>query len=171
MRHLELAGEYALYFKWLIDKVGGDEWWDDYMLSLSRLLERKYYYVNPIDEAVYDGGRNLRTEAIFDGVEVMAIPNGETTILEALVFLAEQIDIHLMYNEDAGKRTARWFDDIMTVLNFKKLDGAVDRQIDRFLDGKAQITKRIRYEPYERTLWEQVNQFYSKQFDLESDMM
>lgn len=170
MRHAELAGEYALYFEWLIEKVGGEDWWGDYMFALSRMFERKYYYVNPIDEAVYDGGRNLRTEAIFDGVEVMSIPNGETTVLEALIFLAEQIDTHLMYNEDTGSRIPRFFDDIMISLNFKKEDGMIDRQIDRFLDGKAQITKRVKFEPYEKTLWEQVNQYYSKQFEIESDL-
>ena len=159
MRHAELAGEYALYFEWLIEKVGGEDWWGDYMFALSRMFERKYYYVNPIDEAVYDGGLNLRTEAIFDGVEVMSIPNSETTVLEALIFLADQIDTHLMYNEDTGSRIPRFFDDIMDALNFKKEDGAIDRQIDRFLDGKSQITKRVKYEPYAKTLWEQVNQY------------
>ena len=158
------------YFHWLVDQVGGEDWWSDYYVSLYRLFDRKYYYVNPIDSSAYESGLGIRTEAIMDGVGILSIPNGEPSVLEVLIALCKKIDQSLMYNEDVGDRTPRWFDDIMTVLNFKKPDGNIDRQIDRFLEGKAQITKRMRFEPHEKTLWEQVNTFYVKQFDLESEL-
>ena len=158
------------YFHWLVDRVGGEDWWSDYYVSLYRLFDRKYYYVNPIDSSAYESGLGIRTEAIMDGVDILSIPNGEPSVLEVLIALCKKIDQSLMYNEDVGDRTPRWFDDIMTVLNFKKPDGNIDRQIDRFLEGKAQITKRMRFEPHEKTLWEQVNTFYVKQFDLESEL-
>ena len=158
------------YFHWLVDQVGGEDWWSDYYVSLYRLFDRKYYYVNPIDSSAYESGLGIRTEAIMDGVDILSIPNGEPSVLEVLIALCKKIDQSLMYNEDVGDRTPRWFDDIMTVLNFKKQDGNIDRQIDRFLEGKAQITKRMRFEPHEKTLWEQVNTFYVKQFDLESEL-
>ena len=164
------VGEYTPYFIWLIDRVGGEEWWGEYIQSLVRLFDRKYYYVNPIDSGSYESGIDIRTAAIFDNVDILSVPNGEPSILEVLVALSEKVDENLMYSELNGNRTARWFDDIMTTLNFKKHDGCIDRQIDRFLEGKAQICKRIRFMPHEKTLWEQVNLFYSKQFDLETDL-
>lgn len=166
----DYCDEYAPYFAWLIYQVGGPEWWDDYTLSLMRLFDRKYYYVNPIDSSAYESGIGIRTDAIFDNVDILSIPNGEPSVLEVLIALSMKIDKNIMYSELNGNRAARWFDDIMTALNFKKPDGNIDRQIDRFLEGKAQITKRLRFEPHEKTLWEQVNMFYSKQFDLESDL-
>lgn len=165
------AGEYTPYFAWLIDRVGGDDWWEEYIPSLVRLFSRKYYYVNPIDSGTYEGGIDIRTEAMVDGVDILSIPNGEPSILEVLVALCEKIDDSIMFSEDVGSRTPRWFDDIMTVLNFKKQDGNIDRQIDRFLEGKAQICKRMGFGAHEKTLWEQVNLFYSKQFDLETDLI
>lgn len=158
------------YFHWLVDQVGGEDWWSDYYISLYRLFDRKYYYVNPIDSSAYESGLDIRAVAIMDGVDILSIPNGEPSVLEVLIALCKKVDQSLMYNDDVGDRTPRWFDDIMTVLNFKKPDGNIDRQIDRFLEGKAQITKRMRFEPHEKTLWEQVNTFYVKQFDLESEL-
>lgn len=171
MRDSLLAGENALYFEWLIDKVGGEEWWEDYVYSLIRLFERKYYYVNEIDRSVAVNGKALRTEAIEDGVPPLAVPADayETSILEALVALSIKIDEILMRSMQGYKRPERWFNDIMNVLGFKREDGDIDIMIDRFLNGTNQIVRGRKFKPHQKTIWEQVNLFYMDQFNLEND--
>lgn len=167
----QIAGENAPYFEWLIDKVGGEFWWGDYIYALYRLFERKYYYVNEIDASVASYGKELRTEAIIDGVAPISVPADayEVSILEALVALAERVDLILMRSPSGLRRPERWFDDFMTVLGFKDETGNIDFQIDRFLNGTNQITRGRKSKPFSRTIWEQVNLFYLDQFDIETD--
>ena len=166
-----LVGDNVDYFEWLIDKVGGAGWWEPYTRALVRLFERKYHYVNPIDAYVASIGKDLRTEAIIEGVEIISIPSDafEVSVLEVLIALAEQIDSILLRSMSGVRRPERWFDDLMNVLNFKEEDGEIDIQIDRFLNGTNQITRGRRVKPFSRTIWEQVNLYYMDQFDLETD--
>ena len=168
MNYAELAGEYALYFQWLIDQVGGEEWWGDYGLALIRLFDKAYYFVNRVDSAAYENGRALRTEAIFDGIDPAVIPTDDTRVLEVLVSLAKDVDLHLMHNPAVGDRSPRWFEDMMNTLGFLDQSGEIDSEIDIFLAGKSQITKKRRTPAYSQSLWEQVNMFYLDQFDLET---
>lgn len=167
----QIAGDNAPYFEWLIDKVGGEFWWGDYILPLFRLFERKYYYVNEIDASVSSYGKSLRTDAIVDGVSPISVPADayEVSILEALVALAERVDTILMRSASGLRRPERWFDDFMTVLGFKDELGDIDIQIDKFLDGTNQIVRGKKFKPFSRTIWEQVNLFYLDQFDIETD--
>lgn len=164
----EMTGEYSLYFEWLIDQVGGEDWWGDYGLSLVKLFNKRYYFVNELDSAMYEKGKALRTDAIFGGITPIAIPSDETRILEVLVAIAKDVDLKLMYNPRVGDRSARWFEDLMNTLGFNDISGEIDAEIDRFLSGRTQISKKRRTSPFSRSLWEQVNMFYSDQFELET---
>ena len=169
MKNSMLAGEHTLYFEWLINKVGGAEWWNDYTESLIRMFERSYYYENVIDSAAALRGKDLRTEAIIDGVPAIAVPNGEVTVLEVLISLAIRVNNELLPNEDGEDRSAKYFDDILEVLGMKVDVDYVDDAIDRFLSGKSQITRRRKLRPFEATLWQQTNMFFYDQFKIETD--
>ena len=171
MKDSMLAGENTPYFEWLIDRVGGAGWWEEYVYALIRLFERKYYFVNPLDKVMVTRGKALRTDAIIEGVEPISIPADayEVSCLEALIGLAENVDEILMRSLTGIRRPERWFNDFMTVLGFKEESGEIDIQIDQWLSGKNQITHGRKTKPYVRTIWEQVNMFYLDQFELETD--
>lgn len=169
MRNSMLAGEYTLYFEWLINKVGGEDWWDEYTESLIRLFERSYYYENVIDSACAMRGKDLRTEAIIDGIPAIAIPNGEASVLEVLISLAIRVNDELLPSDDEEDRSAKYFDDILEVLGMKVSEDYIDNAIDRFLAGKSQITRRRKLRPFEATLWQQANMFFYDQFKIETD--
>ena len=160
-------GDYANYFNWLIDRVGGDAWWSDYGDILVRLFERSFYYGNVIDGNLVSFVENLRANAMMDDFNII-VPSGDARVLEVLIDLAIRIDI-LFTRSDEPSRAPKRFDDFMDVLNFKTDLDHLDNQIDRFLDGKNQITRHRAKKPYTQTLWSQVNEFYLDEFKMEDD--
>ncbi len=164
MRHDALAGDHADYFSWLMDQVGGDEWWSDMEPTFVRLLERKYYWTNEIDSGIQDKIENLRVEALYSGIRPSAIPIGEVSVLEVLVYLAKAIDTDIMYDPAIGTcvRTPEFFNDMVIRLGFNCDADFIDSAIDDFLSGDRKIS-------HGNTLWEQVNDLYSDQFMIESE--
>lgn len=164
MRHGILAGEYKGYFDWLMDKVGGDEWWADQEPIFVRLLERKYYWTNEIDSGIQEKIENLRLEALVNGVMAAEIVVGEPSVLEVLVYLSTAIDSDIMYDPAIGTcvRTPEFFNDIIVRLGFNCDVEFLDQAIDDFLAGERKIG-------HGDTLWSQCNDLYSTQFMIESE--
>ena len=164
MRHDELAGNHKEYFGWLMDKVGGDEWWGDQEATFVRLLERKYYWTNEIDSGLQERIDTLRVGALYARVPVVAIPIDEPSVLEVLVHLAIAVDRDIMYDPAIGTgiRTPEFFNDIIIKLGMNCDIEFLDQAIDDFLSGERKIG-------HGETLWMQVNDLYSDQFRVESE--
>lgn len=164
MRHDILAGDYAGYFGWLMEQVGGDEWWADQEPTFVRLLERKYYWTNEIDSGIAEKVEKMRIKALVEGVPIIEIPNTEVSVLEVLVHLAIAIDEDIMFDPaiGTGVRTPEFFNDIIVKLGFNCDAEFLDKAIDDFLDGTRKIG-------HGATLWSQCNDLYSDQFMTESE--
>ena len=104
MRNSDLAGDYAPYYDWLMDLVGGEEWWGHCEEAMLRVFERKYYWTNPIDGNIQSHIENLRAEALSDMLAIY-IPIGEPSVLEVLVYLAREDEIdHALDEFLSGER-------------------------------------------------------------------
>lgn len=104
MKYRDLAGDYALYFDWLTDIVGGEEWWNGYEMNLIRLFERKYYWRLPLDGNMSQHVIDLRAKAIMIGkILPIYVPNGEPSVLEVLVDLSIKIAYDIMYDGDRDR--------------------------------------------------------------------
>lgn len=168
MKDSLMAGENALYFDWLMDQVGGDEWWEGYTETMLRLFRRCYYYENELDSATAQTAKDLRAEAIRDGIPTIAVLNGEASVLEVLISLAFRVDRYLLPDRNVSL-APKYFNDIIEVLGMNVDSDYIDNAIDRFLSGKSQITRKRKLRPFEATLWQQVNMFFYDNFKLESD--
>ena len=169
MSAFSVAGDYAPYFEYLINIVGGEEWWRDKILTMLRLLERKYYWHNDIDSNWAAHVESLRVSAMRDGVLPIYILHDEPSILEVLITLAVHVGIDIMYNGSTPveERIPEYFNDIIEALGFDCNVEAVDDAVDLFLSGERMLAdpKANR----EVTLWEQANYFFSSQFDIENE--
>lgn len=165
MKHKYLAGDYALYFDYLMNLVGGEEWWEGEEYRFVRLFERKYYWDNPIDGTLAMQVEELRANAMRYGkVLPIYIPNGEPSILEILVHFAIDVDLNLLYDPDApGENVALYFKDLIEVLGFDCPVEDIDRAIDSFLSGETRISDKG------DTLWKQINAMYLNYFNIESE--
>lgn len=160
-------GDYADYFNWLIDIVGGEDWWSEYGENLVRLFERSFYYENEIDGNLVYEVEKLRIRGLAVRPPIF-VPSTDASVLEVLIVLAEKIDF-LLTRRDEESRVPKRFNDFMENLGFKDDVDTIDRQVDRFLDGRNQITRGRNTRPVP-TYWQQVNGFYLDEFNMESDI-
>lgn len=168
MKYRDLAGDYALYFDWLTDIVGGEEWWDGYDMNLIRLFERKYYWRLPLDGNMSQHVIDLRAKAIMIGkILPIYVPNGEPSVLEVLVDLSIKIAYDIMYDGDRDpvEEVPLYFRDLMTALNFDCEEQYIDQEIDRFLSGETKIADCGKEDA---TLWQQCSQFYIDRWRIEN---
>lgn len=166
-----VAGEYKLYFEWLINQVGGESWWAGLEENLARLLHRKYYWNNKIDQGICGGSLELRTKCMREKeIPLYLIPSDEPSVLEVLIYVAFKVDEGLMFNPEYESRATQFFAEIISVLGFDSVDETqIDERIDEFLDGKVRLMEgEFGANPDNPTLWEQVNAYYSPLFDLEN---
>ena len=165
------AGELGKYFAWLIDQVGGEEWWSGLEDNLARLLWRKYYWNNEVDEGVCKSSLELRTRCMrTTNIPPYLIPADEPSVLEVLVCTAEKIQENLMYNPEYESRTPQFFAELISVLGFDSVTSdQIDERVDAFLDGKIRLYDgEFGADPSNPTLWEQVNAYYKPLFELEN---
>ena len=168
MKGKELAGDYALYFDWLMDIVGGEEWWDGYDDNFIRLFERKYYWRLPLDGTLKHHVIDLRAKAVMIGkILPIYVPNNESSVLEVLVVLATKIAFDLMYDpeRDPVDEVPLYFRDLVAALNFDCEAQFIDQEIDRFLSGETKIAD---CGSDDTTLWQQCNQFYIGRWKIEN---
>lgn len=168
MKHSVLAGDFELYFDWLMNIVGGEEWWDGYDENFIRLFERKFYWRLPLDGLLKDHIIDLRAKAIRIGkILPIFVPNDEASVLEVLVFLAIKIAYDLMYSPDRDpvEEVPLYFQDLISALNFDCEKMFIDQEIDRFLSGETKIAECGNDDA---TLWQQCNQFYIGRWKIEN---
>lgn len=163
MLYSSLAGDYAAYYDWLMDRVGGEAWWGALDQTMVRIFERKYYWTNPIDGNIKEHIENLRAEALRDGVCALYIPIGEPSVLEVLVYFAKAVESEIMFDGDTepGERVPEFFEAMIQKVGFDCDVNEVDRALDEFLSGER------RFGPGS-ILWNQVQMLFLKQFEVES---
>lgn len=168
MKRGGLAGDFAPYFDWLMDIVGGDEWWDGKEDIFIRLFERKYYWRLPIDGTLKNHIVDLRAKAIRIGkILPIFVPNGEPSVLEVLVFLSTKIYFDIMYDPQRNpvEEVPLYFRDLIEALGFDCEEQYIDQAIDRFLSGENKIAD---CGTLDATLWQQCNQLYMERWDIEN---
>lgn len=168
MKKSDLAGDYAQYFDWLMNIVGGEEWWDGYDETFVRLFERKYYWRQELDSVHKMHVIDLRAKAITLGkILPIFVPNGEPSVLEVLVVLSIKIAFDIMYdpNRDPVEEVPLYFRDLVEALEFTCAPGYIDQEIDRFLSGERKIAD---CGDLDATLWQQCNQLYMTRWDIEN---
>lgn len=170
MKRSILAGDYAEYFDYLMEIIGGEGYWHGQEPRFVRLFERAFYWQNPLDGNWQQHVEELRGNAIrIGGVNPIYIPNREASVLEVLIKMAIDIEMHLMYRKDdeVEELIPGYFSDIFTALGFDCEMDCLEYAIDRFLSGEVKIS----YPPVKRptTLWEQINYFYKSRFEIEND--
>lgn len=162
MRNSNLAGDYAPYYDWLMDLVGGEEWWGHCEEAMLRIFERKYYWTNPIDGNIQSHIENLRAEALSDMLAIY-IPIGEPSVLEVLVYLAREIDSTVMADGEwvRGERVPEFFETMVQKLGFDCSSDEIDHALDEFLSGERMLGPG-------KLLWNQAQMLFLKQFEVES---
>ena len=168
MKRKNLAGDYALYFDWLMDIVGGEEWWDSKDETFARLFDRKYYWRLPVDGNMRNHAVDLRAKAITIGrILPIYVPNGEPSVLEVLVILSIKIAYDIMYDpeRDPVDEVPLYFRDLVAALNFDCEAQFIDQEIYRFLSGETKIAD---CGDLDATLWQQCNQFYMNRWRIEN---
>lgn len=169
MRFPEIAGRFAPYFDYIMDLVGGGDLWDGYEMQLARLFERKYYFINPINENLVSEVENLRANFV-DGSYILdsATPIDEASVLEILIVLAMKIDEDVMDNPKFGSesRADMWFKDIFEAAGFDCRADEIDGKIDDLLDERVALCSSAK--PFQ-SLWEQANVLFLPRFELENE--
>lgn len=147
--------------------VGGEDLWDGLDENFVKLLERRFYWRNPIDRALEGHVDVLRKEAMDRGVKPEAIVVGEPSVLEVLVYLAIEVEMRIMYepDDDPSLRIPGFFTDLVTTLGFDCDICDLDLALDKFLDGSNWIGS----DPESKglPLWTQVQRFVMDQFRIE----
>lgn len=169
MKHPEIAGEFGPYFDYIMSLVGGGELWDGFEGQLLRLFERKYYFLNPINENFVHEVEDLRDNFSSGDPNLERFtPIDEASVLEILVVLALDVDHDLMKNSKFGddSRADIWFNELFEALGFDCDADEIDEKIDDLLDERVGLCPDVR--PYQ-SLWEQVNVLFMPRFELENE--
>lgn len=162
------AGDYAPYYDYIMQIVGGGEWWDQCADNMLRLFERKYYWKHPIDENWQGHVDTFRLNAM-KSILPIYILQGEPSVLEVLVCLTIDVALNIMWTDDTDyvERLPEYFNDIVTALNFDCDYRDIDLVIDQFLDEDNMLAGSG--EDRRLTLWEQANYLFGDQFTIEND--
>lgn len=170
MKLRDLAGEYAEYFEYLTNMVGGEQWWDGYDETFLRLFERQYYWHLDLDGNWQGHVETLRANALRYGkVPALTIPNRWPSVLEVLIALSIDVAMDIMWSQDTDpvERLPEYFNAMFVELGFDCGAEAIDSAIDAFLSGERVLADPQIGRPL--TLWEQANLFFSTQFAIENE--
>lgn len=168
MTHPEIAGEFAVYFDYILDLVGGGELWDEYEYQLKRLFDRKYYSENRINGNFIVRAEALRRHFVGEDDELWdVVPRGEVSVLEILVVLALRIDETVMFNQKySDGRADMCFSEIFEAAGFDCSEDEIDMKIDDFLEGRTVLADDARPD---QTLWAQANVLFLRRFEQENE--
>lgn len=179
MKRLELifpkeADEYPEYYSFLCsylipDWVTNDSYMvDSHEILLKILLEKDYYFINPLDKNRAEDGISLRD--IFVSNCDGNVPDGPCRILELLVAFAERIEFQIMSDDNFGDRTSLWFWIMLENLNVDFIDNMhynndsrsyLDTQIDRWLSNRFPAIGIWKKEDLNDDMWMSANKFLS----------
>lgn len=158
--------KYELYFEFLLQLIGGEEWCLGREEIYSRLFERKFYALNDIDANMGIHGKKLRERYILEwGGKEEELPDDECSVLEALISLAIRIDGLVMNNTKYLGRVPRFFLEIIQAYGLDTQMDMIDDAIDDFLDKNISACEGI--DP-KSIFWEQVNMLFRNAFDIEN---
>ena len=136
------------YFKWLTDKVDTSEYpVKDFRYLLKHLHSVFFISIMEMDENRESDGMDLRYrfgyEKDIEPEQIhQTIDTRPCTVLELMVALAMRVEEHIMYDEDEGDRTGRWFWDMIESLGLSYMTndeydaGRVGKIIDQFIHRK-----------------------------------
>lgn len=163
------------YFDWMIAQIGGTEC-NRYLDLLHYLDERPFTWSIPLDDNragdAYDMRQNYADSGLYSGEFVdNAMDAGPASILEVLVALAERIDADIMWNEDEGNRTKKWFWMMIRNLgikfdnmSFRSNKDYIDDRLNRWL-GRAgdvwlfPLKGYTKQEMQKMDIWMQMNHY------------
>ncbi len=104
------------YFNWLSDLAVNDKMRRNlsYEKLLNFLFNKEFKYVIPMDKNRYVDGVDLRYrfgfEKGYSNQEIgMSLDDMPCSILEMMIALSLRIEEQIMYSEDIGDRTWKWF--------------------------------------------------------------
>lgn len=143
-----MGGISKKYFKWLTSRVDTDEYpVKDYKYLLNHLHSVFFISVIEMDENREADGIDLRYrfgyETDVDPERIhQYIDTRPCTVLELMIALAIRVEEHIMYDEDVGDRTGKWFWDMIESLGLEYMTNdnydadKVSKVIERFIHRK-----------------------------------
>lgn len=152
------------YFNYLVQKVNGKEW--------SRLLwylyERPYIWNSDMDKNRVEDAYQLRENFFNPSAYILDVDQwvrdlGDASILEVLIALAEKIDALIMWDENIGDQTEKWFWGMIKNLGlYEYVDPAYDqnavtRKVDIFANDGVLFPCRG---AHGLDLWSQANRYF-----------
>ena len=167
------------YFEWLCNLVGVIQDKKSYWFLFGKLYAKEFYGTVPNDNNRALAGQNLRTQFIdeympFDDDTVSI--DGPCRVLEMMVALAINCEVHVMMDPEKGDRTQLWFWIMINNLGFGDYsDTEFSYQIQADIDERLDIMLERRYDydglgglfplqnpTYDQTqveIWYQLNQY------------
>lgn len=165
------------YFDWMLSQIGGTAKCWEYTKLLRYLDRTAFYWVIPMDGNragdAYTMRQDYADSGLYSGEFVdNARSAGPASVLEVLLALARKVDSDILWDENQGDQTSKWFWIMVKNLGVKVRNRDFDINSDKIQraiegwmehDGKhyAFILKRIAPENQRKMdLWMQANQYF-----------
>lgn len=140
------------YFKWLVAKLDdGTRNLSRFQLLLQNLYLTRFYAVNPSDRnRAVDGTilrRKFEEETGYEGSEASSHLDGDCSVLEMMIALAERIEHDYLKDFKKGSQVGTWFFVMLESLGLDKMDNKSFRDDDfeetmvRFLTKEGNVKK------------------------------
>lgn len=168
------AGQHAPYLEWLLSLVGGAFLYRDNISIMCRLLEKRFYYIHPLDEGISLQAETLRYDYLNGRWDrEVSVLRGDASVLEVLITLALKVENDLlmppMADEDRGSPRS-YFDRLLQCIGIDDVCDVdtADARADIFL-GNGFSGYGFSDDGKRRTLWEQLNAIFSTDLRLASE--
>ena len=162
--------EFDIMCDWIDDPIEGHRA-ADYSNLLSYLNSVEFKSSIEMDENREDDAISMRYE-IADLLDEHEIEFGPATVLEVMVSLARRIDGEIMYDEDLGDRTFKWFWIMVRNIGLEDQDDShydevfVESSIDNLLKRHFRRNGEGALFPCKgasrKEIWVQMNEFLDK---------